>query len=84
MRRPDMSAPVDLPAEVRAMLDAMTPPARTAIGHVAANVEVIEAARAAMAAGDFERADDLLRQPMGSRPLDPGDSFPPSRRRRTE
>ena len=59
------------------MLDAMTPPARSAIGHVTANAELLAAVQAALGAGDYERAMELLDQPLGSRPLDAGRSFPP-------
>jgi len=72
-----MAPPDALSAEVRAMLDAMTPPAKTAIGRIAANAELLAAVQTAREAGDYERVMDLLDQPLGSRPLDAGQSFPP-------
>ena len=69
MRRPDMSAPVSLPADVQAMLDDAARPAKTAIGRICANARVIRAAERAMARGDHALAYELLTQPYGSVPL---------------
>jgi alkyl sulfatase BDS1-like metallo-beta-lactamase superfamily hydrolase len=64
-----MEPPDALSAEVRAMLDAMAPAAKTAIGRISANARVIRAAQRAMARGDYEMANELLEQPYGSVPL---------------
>lgn len=75
----------DLPPEVVAVLATMRPqPERTATARAVADADRLQAAITAHICGDDETACDLLDQEPGSRPFNTGDSFPPSRRRRTE
>ena len=68
----------DIPPEVAEMLAQAAPrPARTALGHIAANGEMARAVQEARAAGDDEWAAEMLRQPRGTMPVRRGQSFPP-------
>lgn len=60
------------------MLAAPAPrPARTALGHLAANGALAKAVQEARDAGDVEWAEEMLRQPRGTMPIKRGASYPP-------